>query len=276
MAQIQRKFIADDAINGTKLKLDNNQYIRARNAADDADINLLRLNASNELEFASTPKIGGNDVATVNQIPTTFRLQGNWNASTNTPTLASGVNPIDPLDYPMYIVTVAGTTTLDGFTNWEVGDKAYFANGQWYKADNVDPASTDQVTEGATNLYFTEARVLATELTGFTSGPDAAVAATDTVLEGLQKLQAQIAATTGEQALTESFVLSATDITNQYVTLSNAASKLHTVAFGGVVQTPTTDYSLGTSPNNNRVLFAGDIAALAASGDVLVVTYTLE
>jgi hypothetical protein len=52
---------------------------------------------------------------------------------------------------------------------------------------------TGDLAEGS-NLYFTEARVLATVLTGLAAGSDAAIADTDTVLSALAKLQAQVAA----------------------------------------------------------------------------------
>lgn len=51
---------------------------------------------------------------------------------------------------------------------------------------------TDDIAEGATNLYFTAARVRATVLTGLSFAINAAIAATDTVLEAFGKLQAQI------------------------------------------------------------------------------------
>ena len=51
-----------------------------------------------------------------------LNYQGTWNASTNTPTLASGVGTQG--DY--YVVSVAGSTNLDGITNWGVGDWAAF------------------------------------------------------------------------------------------------------------------------------------------------------
>ena len=60
--------------------------------------------------------------------------QGAWNASTNTPTLASGVG--NKGDY--YIVSVAGTTNLDGITDWQVGDFAVFSGTVWQKIDNTD------------------------------------------------------------------------------------------------------------------------------------------
>lgn len=69
--------------------------------------------------------------------PLTF--QGTWNAATNTPALASGVG--GPGD--VYIVGTAGATSLDGITDWDVGDWAVF-NGtadQWEKIDNSEPVT---------------------------------------------------------------------------------------------------------------------------------------
>jgi hypothetical protein len=62
--------------------------------------------------------------------------QGTWNASTNSPTLASGTGT--PGYY--YIVSVAGSTNLDGITDWAVGDWAVFsdlATDAWQKIDNT-------------------------------------------------------------------------------------------------------------------------------------------
>ena len=54
--------------------------------------------------------------------------------------------------------------------------------------ENLSAFSTTDLSEG-TNLYFTEARVLASVLTGYTAGSGGeTVAATDTVLEAFQKL----------------------------------------------------------------------------------------
>ena len=69
-------------------------------------------------------------------IPAGLVFQGTWNASTNTPTLASGSGTTGHF----YIVSVAGSTNLDGVTDWEVGDWAVFieqgASDQWEKIDN--------------------------------------------------------------------------------------------------------------------------------------------
>lgn len=56
---------------------------------------------------------------------------GTWNASTNTPTLASGVGTKG--DY--YQVSVAGSTALDGISNWGVGDVVAFNGTTWQRIE---------------------------------------------------------------------------------------------------------------------------------------------
>ena len=91
--------------------------------------------------------------------------QGVWNASTNTPTLTSSVGTKGYY----YIVNVAGTTNLNGITDWQVGDWAIYDGTAWQKVDNTDAVSsvngftgavsltTSNISEG-TNLYFTNTR----------------------------------------------------------------------------------------------------------------------
>ena len=65
-----------------------------------------------------------------------LKYQGTWNASTNSPSLSSGSGT--PGYY--YIVSVAGSTNLDGITDWAVGDWAVFsdqATDAWQKIDNT-------------------------------------------------------------------------------------------------------------------------------------------
>jgi len=73
MATLRKKFIGANQVDGTKIRLSNAEYLRARNAADSADINVVRVNSSNEIEFPSVPKITGtpsasNDAATVGYV----------------------------------------------------------------------------------------------------------------------------------------------------------------------------------------------------------------
>jgi hypothetical protein len=95
--------------------------------------------------------------------------QGTWNAATNTPALASGVGTRGYY----YIVNVAGSTNLDGITDWFVGDWAIFDGTAWQQVDNTDAVvsvngqtgavslTTDNIPEGATNQYFLNSRARA-------------------------------------------------------------------------------------------------------------------
>lgn len=75
MAQIITKFIAANAVTDAKIRLRNNQPLRARNAADSADIDVLKVNASDAIEFASVPQVtadpsAANDVARKSYVDT--------------------------------------------------------------------------------------------------------------------------------------------------------------------------------------------------------------
>jgi hypothetical protein len=111
----------------------------------------------------------------VSQIPLQGDLnyQGTWNASTNTPTLTSSVGTKGYY----YVVDVAGTTNLNGITDWQIGDWAIFNGSVWQKVDNTDAVTsvngftgtvvltTTNISEG-TNEYFTTAKARASVSAG--------------------------------------------------------------------------------------------------------------
>lgn len=102
----------------------------------------------------------------INSLVGGVKYQGTWNASTNTPTLVSSVGT----NGFYYVVDVAGSTNLNGITDWKVGDWAIFNGTTWQKVDNTDSVisvngytgavtlTTSDIAEG-TNLYYTDARV---------------------------------------------------------------------------------------------------------------------
>lgn len=99
--------------------------------------------------------------------------QGTWNASTNTPTLASGVGT----NGYYYITATAGSTNLDGITDWQIGDWLMFNGTVWQKIDQSNlvtsvngqtgavSLSSTNISEG-TNLYYTDARARASVSAG--------------------------------------------------------------------------------------------------------------
>ena len=78
--------------------------------------------------------------------------QGSWNASTNTPTLVSstGTNGY------YYIVSVAGSTNLNGVTDWQVGDWAIFNGSTWQKIDQTNLVSSVNGYTGVVVLTQTD------------------------------------------------------------------------------------------------------------------------
>jgi len=78
-----------------------------------------------------------------------LNFKGTWNASTNTPTLASGVGTKG--DY--FVVGVAGTTTLDGISTWGVGDWATYNGSVWQRVEGgADLEGVNLNVSGTTNL----------------------------------------------------------------------------------------------------------------------------
>ena len=83
-----------------------------------ATTGVTQVNAINNTTIATTAYVN-NKIAL---IPAGLVFQGTWNAATNTPTLTSGSGTTGNF----YIVSVAGSTNLDGITDWKVGDWAVF------------------------------------------------------------------------------------------------------------------------------------------------------
>jgi hypothetical protein len=84
--------------------------------------------------------------------------KGTWNASTNTPTLVSSVGTKG--DY--YVVSVTGSTNLNGITTWTQGDWAIFNGSAWEKVDNTDLVTSVAGRTGAITLSNTDISGLGT------------------------------------------------------------------------------------------------------------------
>lgn len=87
---------------------------------------------------------------------------GLWNANTNTPTLSNGSGTQG--DY--YVVSVAGSTSLDGISSWAVGDRPTRSATAWTKPPYppvpasvvlVTPAGGISSTDGLAALYELDA-----------------------------------------------------------------------------------------------------------------------
>ena len=96
-------------------------------------------------------------------------FQGTWNASTNTPALASSIGT----NGYYYVVSVAGSTNLNGVTDWAVGDWAIYNGTAWQKIDNSDTVASVFGRTGA--VVATAGDYTAAQITNVASGGIVAV-----------------------------------------------------------------------------------------------------
>ena len=76
------------------------------------------------------------------EVFTGLDFQGSWNASTNSPALASSVGT----NGEFYIVSIAGTTDLNGITNWGIGDWAIFNGTVWQRVEGGADGNFNDLT----------------------------------------------------------------------------------------------------------------------------------
>jgi len=97
--------------------------------------------------------------------------KGTWDANANSPFLVSSVGTQG--DY--YVVNVAGTTNLNGITDWQIGDWAIFNGSVWQKVDNTDAVTSVNGQVGtvvltAANVNAVPSTATITAGTGLTGG----------------------------------------------------------------------------------------------------------
>jgi hypothetical protein len=273
MSQISTKALADDSVNDLKIKLRSNQPLRARNNAGSADVNLLKLNSSDILEFSLLPQYSGSSVATQGYVTTalgSYVLSSLIGAN-------SGVCPLDGTGkvastyLPAYVddvleyanlaaFPVSGTTgiiyvALDTNKTFRWSGSAYIeispsevnsVNG----STGVVVLTTSNISEGS-NLYYTAARFNAAfsgkSTTDLTEGTNlyftdsrAKTAAVLNSTSGSQTDQAasvsamkSYVAANSATVSTQFFTLSGTNITNQYIDLSVTATGILSVDVKG-------------------------------------------
>jgi hypothetical protein len=122
--------------------------------------------------------------------------QGTWDASTNNPTLTSSVGTKGYY----YVVSVAGSTNLNGITDWLVGDWAVFNGSIWQKVDNTETVTSVNGQTGAVVLTASSVGAVPTTRTistgtGLTGGGD--LSADRTIA-----IDSTVATLTGTQTLT--------------------------------------------------------------------------
>ena len=180
---------------------------------------------------------GGGGIATG-----TLTYQGTWNANTNSPTLTSSVGTLN--NY--YVVSTAGSTNLDGITDWGVGDWAIFNGTVWQKIDNSEVTYVSNVATG----------------TGLTGGP---ITTTGTISIANT---AVVSATYGNASTVAQFEVNAQ---GQLVSASNQAIAIGVAAVSGAVPN-TVNVLAGTGMSGGGALTANVTLTLANTA-VVAATY---
>lgn len=261
--QLKKKNILNNAVGAAKIRLENNTYLRARNAADTADINVLRVNATNQIEFATVPKINGtpvnnDDAATVAYVQS----------------IAAGLR--DPKDAcraatTANIALATAPAAIDGVTLAN-GDRVlvknqttasengiYVFNGAGNAMTRATDADADaEVTHGM-STYVVEGTI--NQRTGWL------LSTNDPIVVGTTSLTfVQVPTPDPVVFGKETLVLDSTDITNQYVDLAQQVRANSLIlSFGGLIQREGVDYTLSVVSNVTRITFAGDLATGGAS-----------
>lgn len=165
MSQIKTKFIEDNAVTGAKARLANNESLRARNAANSADVSLFKLTTGDAFELQFLPQAAtGLSIPTSDKQFATIEYIKNWVQSKQDPK-----NAVNVLANSNIALTGSTTLTIDGFTvlnGWRVlltaqttGSQngiydAAISGANWTLTrssdfDQVADASGTEVTSGA-------------------------------------------------------------------------------------------------------------------------------
>lgn len=106
--------------------------------------------------------------------------QGSWNASTNTPTLVSSAGT----NGNYYIVSVAGSTNLNGISDWQIGDWAIFNGSVWQKIDQTNTVTSVNGQVGAVSLAYADLAGAVPTWNQNTTGTAANVTGTVAIVNG--------------------------------------------------------------------------------------------
>ena len=195
--------------------------------------------------------------------------QGIWNASTNSPSLSSGVGAKGQY----YKVSVAGSTSIDGISQWNVGDLIIYNGTTWDKIDGLSSEVTSVAGRtGAVTLTTADINGLSSYVSGLVpvtsvAGRTGAIILTTADIGGLSSYVASnspvqsVAGRTGAVTLTTADVSGAAPLASPAFTGSptaptqSAGDNSTKIATTGYVQSQgyATTGNVTTIVNNNFV-----------------------
>lgn len=288
------KWIGNDEINGSKIRLNNNEYMRSRNAANSADLDMIRGNSSDKAEFGIEPVYNGNPTTAQSLVNRQYVLDA-----------IEGIR--DPKDAVQYASTAAlptntpagagvgktltadanGALVLDGhtFTSGDVGLRVAVLfdgihNGIYTLTQEGDGGTpwiltratdSDEDVEVTNGLSFDVVNGLAYGQTRWLLTTADPITVDTTALTFIKVPRPD----TVVQFKKEKITLNGTDISNGYVDLANNAEigSVLVTPKGGPLQDEGVDYVLSVVSDVTRITFAGDLSANLVDTDILIINY---
>ena len=279
MSKIAGRWIKDGSINGDNIKYDNNQSILARNAANTADLSIVKANASDKAEFGIEPIYSGsinNPTSLVTKQFVEDALLGVRDPKDAARAMSVGANVALTAAHPL---TLDGVSLVFGNRVLLIDQTAGAENGLYEYSDAgggdyelVRPSdfdSSEKVTQGASVDVVEGTSLGKTRWIITTADP---ITLETTSLTFIEVPLASSLVSFKEEA----FVLVALDISNGYVDLANEAEEQSILVWpiDGPIQKRTTDFTVSVVSNKTRITFAGDLAAELVATDTLVVNYS--
>ena len=170
--------------------------------------------------------------------------QGTWNASTNNPTLTSSVGT----NNNYYIVSTAGTTTLNGISLWSVGDWVIFngTTNAWEKINGSSSEAFNAITvTGLTGYMYANG---SSQVTASTTIPTSALSGQVAIANGGTNGTATPTAGAVAYGTGTAYAFTAAGTSNQ-VLISNGASAPSWSSLSSLGVTSFSGGTTGLTPN---------------------------
>jgi hypothetical protein len=189
--------------------------------------------------------------------------QGTWNASTNSPTLASGVGT----NGHYYIVATAGSTNLDGITDWQIGDWLIFNGTNWQKIDQTNLVTSVNGQTGVVTLTYTDVNAI-----GSITSTDGSVTVSTT--SGVADLSVAVAASTTNVVALVRNTTGATLTKGTVVYITGATGQISTVSKAIATGDSTSAQTLGVMSANLANNSNGYVTIIGLVTDIDTSAYT--
>lgn len=161
--QVEKKFISPNAVDGSKIRLSNNETLRARNAANSGDIDLLKLTAADKVQLSTfiwpTSDGSNGQVLTTNGSSTlSFQTVGTTFYAV---TLASGALTVtNSQDYLSFSGSSATIAIFSAVGNTGKVLKFKHAGTSLTQVFTLDPNSTETIDGQSTYQLWTNGESL--------------------------------------------------------------------------------------------------------------------